>query len=150
MSLSWSRSLARIAVVAGIIAGCGSDKEGREGTGRAHQSQRAPVIAQPAKATTESRCNIGGRPNYFVPGRDDGPFAIIGCAPLGASGKLIEFSADYEHIGGNDHVCITPPTAVMVSSVPTSPPPARAIPCRDGSTSSTSGSPTRACVTMGS
>jgi hypothetical protein len=108
MTLSRSLSSALIVIVVAIIAGCGGDNEGREVTGGAHQPEREPVAARPAKATTESRCDIGGRPDYFVPGGDDGPSAIIGCARLGASGKPVEFSADYERIGRNDHVCISP------------------------------------------
>jgi len=51
---------------------------------------------------------VGERPNYFVPGGNDGPFAIIGCARLGVSGKAVEFSADDERIGRKDHVCLDP------------------------------------------
>jgi len=84
-------SSAVTAIVVALVAGCGGD----DGD------------AEPAKATTEARCDVGGRPDYFVPGGDDGPFAIIGCARLGASGKLVEFTADSERIDG-DHVCISP------------------------------------------
>lgn len=54
------------------------------------------------------RCDIGGRPDYFVPGGNDGPFAIVGCARLGVSGKPVEFSADYERIAQQDAVCLDP------------------------------------------
>ena len=95
MSVSRSRSIALIAFVVVIVAGCGGH-EGRE------------VTVRTANATTESHCNIGGRPGYFVPGGDDGPVAIIGCARLGASGKPVELSADYEPIGREGQVCINP------------------------------------------
>jgi hypothetical protein len=108
MTLSGTLSSALIVIVVAIIAGCGGDNEGREVTGGAHKPELEPGAAQPAKATIESRCDIGGRPDYFVPGGDDGPSAIIGCARLGASGKPVEFSADYERIGRKDHVCISP------------------------------------------
>jgi hypothetical protein len=108
MSLSKSLWSALIAIVVAVIAGCAGDNGEREVTGGAHQPALEPANARPATATTESRCDIGGRPDYFVPGGDDGPFAIIGCARLGASGKPVEFSADHELIGREDHVCISP------------------------------------------
>ena len=97
-----------ITLVVAIIAGCGGDNAGRDVTGSAHQPKLKPPAAQPAKATTEARCDIGARPDYFVPRGNDGPFAIIGCARLGASGKPVEFSANYERIGRKDHICINP------------------------------------------
>jgi hypothetical protein len=108
VSLSRPLSSALIAIVVGLIAGCGGENEEREVPDGARQPALEPVVAEPARATTESRCDIGGRPDYFVPGGDDGPLAIIGCARLGASGKPVEFSADYERIGGEDHVCLSP------------------------------------------
>ena len=98
MPRSRSLSYAPIAIVVAIIAGCRADNEGREVTG----------VAQPANPTAESRCDIGGRPDYFVPGGDDGPLAIIGCARLGAREKPVEFSADFERVGREPHVCINP------------------------------------------
>ena len=89
MSLSRSLSCALAAVV--VAVGCG----GGEVTGG-------------AESTTRSRCDVGGRPDYFVPGGEDGPLPIIGCARLGVSGKPVEFSLDYERIGAKDHVCINP------------------------------------------
>jgi hypothetical protein len=60
-------------------------------------------------ATEEAPCEIGQRPEYFVPGPDaDEPIAIIGCARLGASGRRVEFSASAETIGRASHVCINP------------------------------------------
>jgi hypothetical protein len=108
MSMSRSLCSALIAIVVAIIAGCGGDNEGRDVTGGAHQPELERVVTGSANATTESHCDIGGRPDYFVPGGDDGPFAIIGCARLGASGKPVEFSAEYERIGRKDYVCINP------------------------------------------
>jgi len=49
--------------------------------------------------TVSTRCAVGERPGYFVPG--DGPATVVGCARLGVSGKRIEFS-------GNDSACINP------------------------------------------
>jgi hypothetical protein len=60
-------------------------------------------------ATEEAPCEIGQRPQYFVPGPDaDEPIAIIGCARLGASGRPVEFSANAETIGRRRHLCINP------------------------------------------
>jgi hypothetical protein len=84
MGLSRSLSCALVA----IIAGCGGDDGGRD--------------------TAASRCDIGGRPDYFVPGGEAGPLAIIGCARLGVSGKPVEFSLESERIGRKDHVCFNP------------------------------------------
>jgi hypothetical protein len=108
MTLSRSLSSPLIVIVVAIVAGCSGDNERREGTGGRSSTGAHPVASDPAKATTEWRCDIGGRPDYFVPSEDDGPFAIIGCARLGASGKPVEFSANYERIGRKDHVCINP------------------------------------------
>lgn len=93
------------AIVLGVLsAGCGEPEDGSRGT----QSSADATVAREAAATGRARCEIGQRPTYFVPGGDDGPFAIIGCARLGASGKRVEFSADYERIAGEDHVCMDP------------------------------------------
>src|SRR5918999_3173786 len=61
-----------------------------------------------AEPTTKTRCEVGGRPGYFVPKPEESPLAIIGCARLGVSTKPVEFSADSQPIGGRDHVCLNP------------------------------------------
>ena len=59
-----------------------------------------------APATTETRCDIGGRPDYYVPGSAETPVAIIGCARLGLSTKPVEFTANDERFDGKDYVCL--------------------------------------------
>jgi hypothetical protein len=61
-----------------------------------------------APATVTRVCDVGQRPGYFVPGGDDGPLAIIGCARLGVSGRPVEFSAGPERIGGRRQLCVNP------------------------------------------
>jgi hypothetical protein len=95
MTSSRSLCCVLIAIAVAVVAGCGGDGGSRD-------------AAHPAKAPTESRCDIGGRPDYFVPGGEAGPLAIIGCARLGVSGKPVEFSAESERIGREHHVCINP------------------------------------------
>src|SRR5918992_2184397 len=62
----------------------------------------------PAAPTTKTPCDVGGRPDYFVPAPLESPLAIIGCARLGVSGKPVEFSANSRPIGRRDHVCLNP------------------------------------------
>jgi len=67
-----------------------------------------PAGPAAADATRHTRCEVGERPRYFVPGGDDGPLAIIGCARLGASGRPVEFSVNSERIARWAHVCVNP------------------------------------------
>jgi hypothetical protein len=108
MTLFRSLSFSLIAIVVAMAPGCGGDNERRQVTGGRSSTEAHSVPGGPVKATTESHCDIGGRPDYFVPREADGRFATIGCARLGASGKPIEFSANHERIGRKDHVCINP------------------------------------------
>ena len=85
------------------LAGCESP-EAEPTTERDTVDRPRPLAATKAV----ERCNVGGRPDYFVPGGNDGPFAIVGCARLGVSGKPVEFSADYERIAQQDVVCLDP------------------------------------------
>ena len=55
-----------------------------------------------------TRCAVGERPDYFVPGGPDSPLALLGCARLGVSGKRVEFSANLAHLDGALHACINP------------------------------------------
>jgi hypothetical protein len=62
---------------------------------------------QTAIVTTKPvRCDVGGRPDYFVPAHT--PPALLGCARLGVSGKRVEFSGDQGRIDGKFHLCINP------------------------------------------
>ncbi|HEV2814785.1 MAG TPA: hypothetical protein VGW10_16130 [Solirubrobacteraceae bacterium] len=53
-----------------------------------------------------TRCDVGGRPGYFVPG--DRRLALLGCARLGVSGKRVELSGSVSRIGRRLHLCINP------------------------------------------
>jgi hypothetical protein len=59
-------------------------------------------------ATTPARCDVGGRPGYFVPGPGDGRPVLLGCARLGVSGRRVEFSGNLDRIDGARHACINP------------------------------------------
>ena len=92
-----------------LIVGCNNGNRGESvqvGPGRSEETR--PTAVRPAGPTSERPCEVGERPDYFVPGGEGGPFAIIGCAELGVSGKPVEFSADFERIGRDDFVCIDP------------------------------------------
>jgi len=58
--------------------------------------------------TTRARCGVGERPDYFVPGPEDGPLVLLGCARLAVSGKRVEFSGNLDDIDGARHACINP------------------------------------------
>jgi hypothetical protein len=78
--------LIAVTAVAALVAGCNAS----------------------ADATTKTRCDVGGRPDYYVPKPAESPLAIIGCARLGVSGKPVEFSAHSEPIGHKDYACLNP------------------------------------------
>lgn len=58
--------------------------------------------------STAAPCNVGERPDYFVPGPARSPLALLGCARLGVSGKPVEFSGNLARIDGEFHFCINP------------------------------------------
>jgi hypothetical protein len=55
-----------------------------------------------------ARCEVGERPDYFVPHPQDSPLALLGCARLGTSAKKVEFSGHLDRIDGVQHTCINP------------------------------------------
>jgi hypothetical protein len=60
----------------------------------------------PTRAATPTRpasCEIGARPDSFVPA--DGPSVVVGCAKLPVSGRRVEFSVNLE---GEGHLCVNP------------------------------------------
>jgi hypothetical protein len=72
-------------------------------------SQKRDVGAPPAQATTKTPCEVGERPEYFVPiGPEGSSPVIIGCARLGQSRKPVEFSANSEPIEREDWICLNP------------------------------------------
>ncbi len=99
-----------IAVAAAVIliTGCdiGGDGDGDQSGSEASEGGGATV--RPAPATVETRCDIGGQPDYYIPKPVDAPLAIIGCARLGLSMKPVEFSANGERIDGKAYVCLNP------------------------------------------
>jgi hypothetical protein len=83
--------LPTVLLLAAVVVGCGSGS-----TATTDVRAGARPIA----------CDIGGRPDYFVPG---GPKAvIIGCLRLLSSGRTVEFTADSEHIARGRYVCLNP------------------------------------------
>jgi hypothetical protein len=56
--------------------------------------------------TRPARCDVGGKPGYFVPASS--PPVLIGCARLGASARRGELSRSRARIDGEPHVCIDP------------------------------------------
>jgi hypothetical protein len=91
-----------------LISGCDVGEEDDRATTRPGASEGGPPAVRSAPATTKTHCDIGGRPEYYVPKPVESPLAIIGCARLGVSAKPVEFSADYERIDGRDYVCLNP------------------------------------------
>lgn len=77
------------------LAGCGAD---------------APARPEPARlpASVPARCDVGGRPGYFVPRPPGSRLALLGCARLGTSGKRVEFSGHRDRIDGERVVSINP------------------------------------------
>jgi hypothetical protein len=99
-----------IAAVAAVIlvTGCDIGEDGDGDTSGPGASEGGPATVRAAPATTKTRCDIGGRPDYGVPGTFEAPLAIIGCARLGLSMKPVEFSANDERFDGKDYVCLNP------------------------------------------
>jgi hypothetical protein len=75
-------------IVRAILAACGV---------LAAACSTAAAPARPAS------CDVGARPDYFVPA--DGPSVVVGCAVLPLSGRRVEFSVDVERGG---HLCVNP------------------------------------------
>jgi hypothetical protein len=92
--------------VVGFIAGCGGGEHGAHVTSGRGPSEARPATARLAPATTNTRCDVGGRPGYFVPKPERSPIAIVGCARLGVSAKPVEFSVNGERDGGKRWVCL--------------------------------------------
>ena len=88
------------AVIAAIafVAGCDEDDG----------DQREAASPPAAEATRPARCEVGARPDYFVPRPEESPVAVVGCARLGVSRKPVEFSANPERIGREAHLCLNP------------------------------------------
>jgi hypothetical protein len=74
-----------------LLGDCGAEK--RPGAGRAFETMAA-------------RCDVGGKPGYFVPASS--PPVLIGCARLGVSGKRVELSTSRDRIDGKPHTCVDP------------------------------------------
>ena len=105
----WVLVARRWLVILGVLAlgGC---------SGNGNPRPSATEDAGPARQRTQTRliesagvvCAVGERPRYFVPGLADSPPALLGCARLGVSGKLVEFSGNLAHIDGKRHACVNP------------------------------------------
>jgi hypothetical protein len=63
-------------------------------------------VAGRQSATVPARCDVGGKPGYFVPASS--PPVLIGCARLGVSGKRVELSTSPVRIDGEPHTCVDP------------------------------------------
>lgn len=86
------------------LGGCGNGEDSAP-------TERGEVASRPADgaeliASKRSPCDVGERPDYFVPGLEDGPLALLGCARLGVSDKRFEFSGNLARIDGDSHLCI--------------------------------------------
>jgi hypothetical protein len=91
-----------------LTSGCDVGEEDDRATTRPGASEGGPPAVRSAPATTKTRCDIGGQPDYNVPGSTNARLAIIGCARLGLSMKPVEFSANDERFDGKDYVCLNP------------------------------------------
>ena len=102
------RTLTAVVAAVILLTGCDVGEDGDGDTSVPTASDGGPATARPAPATTKTRCDIGGRPDYYVPNPPETPLAIIGCARLGLSTKPVEFSANDERFDGKDYVCLNP------------------------------------------
>ena len=89
-----------------FLGGCDGDEssepaETQDGANRPARSKQARLTK-----SVPTRCDVGERPDYFVPG--DSRLALLGCARLGVSGKRVEFSGNLDRIDGEFHLCINP------------------------------------------
>ena len=91
-----------------LLAGC--EEEESSGPTETNDGAYLPAKPKPVRFTESVGvpCEIGKRPGYFVPGPEDSPLAVLGCAHLGVSGKRVEFSAHCARIEGDLHSCINP------------------------------------------
>ena len=93
-STRWPAFAKALLALSPFLGGC----EGAEPSRRAEP----PRVIE----TVSARCNVGGRPAYFVPA--DSPAVVLGCARLGVSGKWVEFSGSLSRIDGERELCINP------------------------------------------
>lgn len=88
-----------------MLAACGGGDESPRGDREKRIASGSPGTLR-VKKSTQIDCRVGERPDYFVPGLEDGPLALLGCARLGVSGKRLEFSGNLARIDGDSHLCI--------------------------------------------
>jgi hypothetical protein len=77
----------------------------RQAAGERESTNRDQIAPAPLQ-TESASCEIGAKPEYFVPGDD--PLAVVGCARLPVSGQVVEFSANLSRIDGAEHLCVNP------------------------------------------
>jgi hypothetical protein len=100
MPRRWLALLGPLLLIAG---GCGGGERSAAGSTRADAVTKPQA---PRLETRPARCDVGGRPGYFVPGPVGGRLALLGCARLGVRGKRVEFSGNLDEIDGARHACI--------------------------------------------
>jgi hypothetical protein len=83
----------------------GSSLTGQDG-GAADETRANHHRLLPPAVMPRSSCDVGARPDYFVPG--DEPAALLGCVRLPVSGQLLEFSGNRAGLDGARHLCINP------------------------------------------
>jgi len=81
------------------VAACGDDEQAPPG-------QPEDQTVRAGGAVKARWCEIGSRPDYFVPA--DKPPVVFGCARLAAGDKTVELSANAESVGSRLNVCINP------------------------------------------
>lgn len=101
------RLLAVVAVAVALpaFASCGGEPESREGS---RDPGAEPAPSPVLETGHRIPCDVGGRPDYHVPGADAKPNPVLGCARLGAGDLTVEFSVHRERIGGDAYVCVNP------------------------------------------
>ena len=102
----WRAFIGALFALSICLAGCDGGESstlGRNGdvANPSARSEQARLIA-----SVPIRCDVGERPDYFVPAHS--PSALLGCARLGVSGKRVEFSGNLDRIDRAFHFCINP------------------------------------------
>ena len=92
-----------VAAVAGVLLLTDQDRQGAGEREAANDRQIPPTALAPAQPVS---CEIGARPEYFVPG--DSSVALVGCVRLPVSEKRLDFSVKSARLDGAEHLCVNP------------------------------------------
>jgi hypothetical protein len=89
-----------------LLGGCDGDQGATPNASEGGANPPAPPKQARLIESVPTRCDVGARPEYFVPGPADSPLALLGCARLGVGGRRVEFSGNLARIHGESHLCL--------------------------------------------